>query len=117
MFSLEHHISIVFYPSPTRLILFLHDRDSIKDCQLPSLVHFVAVSRVVNNNRGFPQLLADCPEEMVAENDVEAEGTQESDNDTENDSQETESNSPETSPPFTLKVPVNIARTLMCPGH
>ena len=75
------------------------------------------MSRVVNNNRGFPQLLADCPEEMVAENDVEAEGTQESDNDTENDSQETESNSPETSPPFTLKVPVNIARTLMCPGH
>ena len=36
-------------------------RDSIKDCQLPSLVHFVSISRVVNNNRGFLQLLADCP--------------------------------------------------------
>ena len=33
----------------------------MKDCQLPSLVHFVAMSRVVNNNRDFLQLLADCP--------------------------------------------------------
>ena len=33
----------------------------MKDCPLPSLVHFVAMSRVVNNNRGFLQLLADCP--------------------------------------------------------
>ena len=39
----------------------LSPRDSIKDCQLPSLVHFVSISRVVNNNRGFLQLLADCP--------------------------------------------------------
>ena len=38
---------IVFYPSPTRFIFFLCPRDSIKDCQLPSLVHFEAVSRVV----------------------------------------------------------------------
>ena len=52
--------SIVFYPSPTRFIFF-SPRDSIKDCQLPSLVHFEAMSRVVNNNRGFLQLLADCP--------------------------------------------------------
>ena len=36
-------------------------RYSIKDCQLPSLVQFVAMSRVVNKNRGFLQLLADCP--------------------------------------------------------
>ena len=43
---------------PLVSFLFLHD---IKDCQLPSLVHFVAMSRVVNNNRGFLQLLADCP--------------------------------------------------------
>ena len=53
LFSLHHHyhvISIVFPP-----------RDSIKDYQLPFLVHFVAMSRVVNNNRGFLQLLADCP--------------------------------------------------------
>ena len=54
--------SIVFYPSPTRFIFF-SPLDSIKDCQLPSLVHFEAMSRVVNNNRGFlhDQLLADCP--------------------------------------------------------
>ena len=43
-------ISIVFLPP-----------DSIKDHQLPFLVHFVAMSRVVNNNRGFLQLLAACP--------------------------------------------------------
>ena len=36
--------SIVFYPSPTRFI-FLSPRDSIKDCQLPSLVHFETMSR------------------------------------------------------------------------
>ena len=52
--------SIVFYPSPTRFIFF-SPRDSIKDCQLPSLVHFEVMSLVVNNNRGFLQLLADCP--------------------------------------------------------
>ena len=46
----RHHISIVFPPP-----------DSIKDYQLPFLVHFVAMSRVVNNNRGFLQLLAGCP--------------------------------------------------------
>ena len=40
---------------------FFSPRDSIKDCQLPSLVHFEAMSRVVNNNRGFLQLLVDCP--------------------------------------------------------
>ena len=56
---LHHHISIVFYPSPTRFIFF-PPRQSIKDWQLPSLVYFVAMSRVVNNNRGFLQLLADC---------------------------------------------------------
>ena len=59
-FLRHHHISIVFYPSPTRFIFF-SPRDSIKDCQMPTLVHFVSMSRVVNNNRGFLQLLADCP--------------------------------------------------------
>ena len=44
-------------------------------------------------------------EEMASENGVEAEGTQESDNDTENDSQETESSSPETSTTFHSKRP------------
>ena len=43
-------ISIVFPPP-----------DSIKDYQLPFVVHFVAMSHVVNNNRGFLQLLAACP--------------------------------------------------------
>ena len=52
--------SIVFYPSPTRFIFF-SPRDSIKDCQLPSLVHFEAMSQVVKNNRGFLQFLAVCP--------------------------------------------------------
>ena len=54
---------------------------------------------------------------MASENGVEAGGTQESDNDTENNSEETESSSPETSTTFTLKVPVNIATTLMCTRH
>ena len=54
--------SIVFHPWPTRFnFIFFSPRDSIKDCQLPSLVHFETMSRVVNNNRGFLQLLADCP--------------------------------------------------------
>ena len=42
---------------------------------------------------------------MAPENGVEAEGSQESDNDTENDSQETESSNPETSKPFHSKRP------------
>ena len=41
--------------------LFFSPRDSIKDCQLPSSLHFEAMSRVVNNDCGFLQLLADCP--------------------------------------------------------
>ena len=53
-------------------------------------------------------------EEVAYENGVGAEDTQESDKVTENNSQEAESGSPETPPPFTLNVPVNIARTLMC---
>ena len=54
---------------------------------------------------------------MLSENGSEAEDTQESDNNTENDSKETESNSHETSTTFTLKIPVNIVRILMCTGH
>ena len=52
--------SIVLYLSPTRFISF-SPRDSIKECQLQSLVHFESMSGLVNNNRGFLQLLADCP--------------------------------------------------------
>ena len=51
-------------------------------------------------------------EEMASENGVEAEGTQESDNDTENDSQETESSSPETSTTFHSKRPCRTLREL-----
>ena len=47
--------------STSSFLLFFLPPDSIKDHQLPFLVHFVAMSRVVNNNRGFLQLLADCP--------------------------------------------------------
>ena len=53
--------SIVFYPSPTRFIFFNSPRDSIRDYQIPFVVHFEAMFRVVNKNRGFLQLLADCP--------------------------------------------------------
>ena len=61
---------------------------------------------------------------MASENGVEAEGTQESDNDTENDSQETESSSPETSTTFHSKSPCehcensNVYSTLImkCPN-
>ena len=42
------------------LVSFFSPLDSIKDCQLPSLVRLVSMSCVVNNNRGFLQLLADC---------------------------------------------------------
>ena len=69
----HHHISIVF-PSTTtatttcllfsilrQLDSFFSARDSIKDCHLTSLVHSIAMPRVVNNNHGFRQLLADCP--------------------------------------------------------
>ena len=58
----RHHISIVFlHHHRHRISIVFPPRNSIKDCQLPSLVHFEAMSRVVNNNRGFLQLLADCP--------------------------------------------------------
>ena len=77
LFSHHHHhrhpIFVVFPPPPpppphfycflssSYSFHFFSPRDSMKDCPLPSLVHFVAMSRVVNNNRGFLQLLADCP--------------------------------------------------------
>ena len=54
-------VSILLLLISTVFILRPLISDSIRDCQLPSLVHFVAMSRVVNNNRGFLQLLADCP--------------------------------------------------------
>ena len=77
VFLHHHHSSIVFPPPPPQPphiycflffahsfhFFFLHHRDSLKYCQLPSLVHFVAMSRVVNNNRGFLHLSADCPDQ------------------------------------------------------
>ena len=58
-------------------------------------------------------------EEEVAysENDSEAEDTQESDNDTEKTVRKEKVVILKRPPPFTLKVPVNIVRTLMCTGH
>ena len=53
-------VSILLLLISTVFILRPLVSDSIRDCQLPSLVHFVAMSRVVNNNRGFLQFLADC---------------------------------------------------------
>ena len=55
--------------------------------------------------------------EVRSENGVETEGTQESDNDTENDSEETETSTLKRPPPFSLKIPVNIEKTLMCTPH
>ena len=49
-----HHISMVFAPPPPPPPL-------PPSHFYPFLVHLVAMSRVVNNNRGFLQLLADCP--------------------------------------------------------
>ena len=51
--------------------------------------------------------------EVASENGVEAEGTQESDNDTENNRQKTQSSyaALKRPPPFNLKVSVNIAKT------
>ena len=54
----RHHISIVFPPPPqSPRFHFFPPRDSMKDYQLPFLVHFVAMSRVVNNNHGFLHFL------------------------------------------------------------
>ena len=58
-----------------------------------------------NNEESSSDIENQEEEEVASENGVEAEGTQESDNDTENDSQETESSSPETSTAFHSKSP------------
>ena len=60
-FSSSSSSFLLFFSSSSSFLLFFLPPDSIKDHQLPFLVHFVAMSRVVNNNRGFLQLLADCP--------------------------------------------------------
>ena len=56
-----------------------------------------------NNEESSADIENQEEEEVNSENGVEAEGTQESDNDTENDSQETKSSSPETSTTFHSK--------------
>ena len=58
-------------------------------------------------------------EEVASENGVEAEGTQEGDNDTENNSHKTESSyaALKSPPPFNLKGSVNIAKTLISTRH
>ena len=51
-------------------------------------------------------------------NGSEYEDTHEIDNDTENDSEATQKVvALKCPPPFTLKISVNIARTLICTGH
>ena len=61
LFSLLLLIILLFSILRPLVSFSFSPRDSIKDCQLPSLVHFETLSCVVNNNRGFLQLLADCP--------------------------------------------------------
>ena len=58
-----------------------------------------------NNEESSSDIENQEEEEMAAENGVEAEGTQESGNNTEDDIQETESSSPETSTAFHSKSP------------
>ena len=61
LFSLLLLIILLFSILRPLVSFSFSPRGSIKDCQLPSLVHFETMSGVVNNNRGFLQLLADCP--------------------------------------------------------
>ena len=56
-------------------------------------------------------------EEVASENGVETEGTQENDNDTEMIVRKQKVVALKRPPPFTLKVPVDIAKTLMCTPH
>ena len=56
-------------------------------------------------------------EEIASVNGSEHEDTQGSDNDTENDREETASIALKRPPPFTLKISVTIARTVMCREH
>ena len=58
-----------------------------------------------NNEESSSDIENQEEEEVASENGVEAEDTQESDNDTENDSQEIESSNPETSTTFHSKSP------------
>ena len=51
--------NFVTHGAPLRALRALEN--SAKRLPLPFLVHFEAMSRVVNNNRCFLQLLADCP--------------------------------------------------------
>ena len=55
--------------------------------------------------------------EIASANGSEAKDTHESDNDTENESQKQTILALKCPPPWTLKIPVNIVRTLMCTGH
>ena len=51
---------------------------------------------------------------MASKNGSEADDTQENEK---NDNQKTEISSLKRPPPFTLKIPLNIVRSLMCTGH
>ena len=51
---------LLFFILRPLVSFFFSPRDSIRDYQIPFVFHFEAMSRVVNYNRGFLQLLADC---------------------------------------------------------
>ena len=50
-------------PPPLQFYCFHHRHHQIKDCVVLALAHFIAMSRVVKNNRGFLQILAECSSE------------------------------------------------------
>ena len=57
---LPPHFYCFLPPPPPPHCYFFPSSHSIKERKLPQLIHFVAMSQVVENNRGFLQLLAVC---------------------------------------------------------
>ena len=57
----RHNSFVSPQPPPPQLCCFHHQ---MKDCAQLALAHFITMSRVVMNNRGFLQLLADCSPEQ-----------------------------------------------------
>ena len=57
---LPPHFYCFLPPPPPPHFYFFPSSHSIKERKLPQLIHFVALSQVVKNNRGFLLLLAVC---------------------------------------------------------
>ena len=70
-----------------------------------------------NNEESLSDIENYGAEEVATENGSEAEGTQESDNDTKTTVKKQKVLTLKRPPTFTLKVPVNIVRILMCTGN